>query len=269
MITVVGASGFIGSHLVKRLEKYKLQFQAVRRDDEIPYGNLGDVVYCIGLTADFRSRPFDTVDAHVCTLLDLVKNHEFDSLLYLSSTRVYAGADSTEEDRALRVNPQDPSDLYNISKMMGEAITLNCGRTGRVARISNVYGSDFTSGNFLPSILRQAVNGEKIVLRTAPGSEKDYVWIHEVVEQLIFIAAGGKQRIYNIASGMNVSNRQLAEKLYELTGCEIEFEPHAPEIKFPPINIDRARGEFRFVMSSVLKDLPWLLQSYKEKSSSQ
>jgi nucleoside-diphosphate-sugar epimerase len=166
MITVVGASGFIGSHLVKRLEKYKLQFQAVRRDDEIPYGNLGDVVYCIGLTADFRSRPFDTVDAHVCTLLDLVKNHEFDSLLYLSSTRVYAGADSTEEDRALRVNPQDPSDLYNISKMMGEAITLNCGRTGRVARISNVYGSDFTSDNFLPSILRQSVNGEKIVLRT-------------------------------------------------------------------------------------------------------
>ena len=269
MITVLGASGFIGSHLVQRLEKYKLQFQAVRRDEEIPHVKLGNVVYCIGLTADFRSRPFETVDAHVCTLLDLVKNHDFDSLLYLSSTRVYAGADSTDEDRPLRVNPQDSNDLYNISKIMGESITLNCGRTGRVVRISNVYGPDFTSDNFLPSILRQAVNGEKIVLRTAPGSEKDYVWLHEVVEQLIHIATGGKQRIYNIASGINVSNRQLAEKLYEITGCEIEFEPGAPEIKFPPIRINRAREEFGFVMSSVLKDLPWLVQLYKEKSSSQ
>ena len=269
MITVLGASGFIGSHLVQRLEKYKLQFQAVRRDEKIPRVNLGDVVYCIGVTADFRSRPFETVDAHVCTLLDLVKNHDFDSLLYLSSARVYAGADSTDEDTPLRVNPQYSNDLYNISKIMGESITLNCGRTGRVARISNVYGPDFTSDNFLPGILRQAVNGEKIVLRTAPDSEKDYVWVHEVVEQLIFIAGGGKERVYNIASGMNVSNRQLAEKLCELTGCEIEFEPDAREIKFPRININRAREEFGFVMSSVLKDLPWLVQLYKEKSSSQ
>jgi nucleoside-diphosphate-sugar epimerase len=246
-----------------------LQVQAVRRDDEIPHVNLGHVVYCIGLTADWRSRPFETVDAHVCTLLDLIKTHHFDSLLYLSSTRVYAGADSTEEDKPLRVNPQDWNDLYNISKITGESITLNCGRTGRVARVSNVYGPDFTSDNFLPGILRQAVNGEKIVLRTAPGSEKDYVWVHEVVEQLIFIATGGKQRIYNIASGMNVSNRQLAEKLYELTGCEIEFQPDAPEIKFPPININRARREFGFLMSSVLKDLPWLVQLYKEQCSAQ
>src|SRR5688572_20375395 len=269
MITILGASGFIGSLIAKRLQQYKLEFQSVKRNEVIPAGNLGNVIYCIGVTADFRSKPFETVDAHVCTLLDLVRRHEFDSLLYLSSSRLYEGNDSTDEQEALRVRQQSANDLYNLSKMMGESITLNCGRTGRVARIANVYGSDFTSDNFLPSILRQAADGEKIVLRTAPGSEKDYVWIHEVVELLIFIAAGGTQRIYNIASGINVSNRQLAEKLSELTGCEIEFEPDAPEIKFPPININRARGEFGFLMSSVLKDLPSLVHLYKEKSSSQ
>jgi len=267
MITVLGASGFIGSLLATRLQKYKLEHQAVGRNDDIPAGNLGDVVYCIGVTSDFRRKPFETVDAHVCTLLDVVRNREFDSLLYLSSTRLYAGADSTDEDEPLRVEPRYSSDLYNISKLMGESITLNCGRTGRVARISNVYGRDFSSDNFLPTILRQAARGEKVVFQTARSSEKDYVWIDEVVELLIWIAAGGKQKIYNVASGMNVSNRQLAEKLQELTSCEIEFAPESPEIKFPPINIKRAKEEFGFLMSSVLRDLSWLVELYKESLS--
>jgi nucleoside-diphosphate-sugar epimerase len=269
MITVLGASGFIGSHLAKRLEQYKLEYQAVKRNETIPPGNLGRVIYCIGVTADFRSKPFDAVDAHVCRLLELVREHEFESLLYLSSTRLYAGHSSTAEDEPLRVTPQSENDLYNLSKLMGESITLNCGRTGRVARIANVYGDDFASNNFLPSILRQAVNGEKVVLQTGPDSEKDYVWVLEVIEDLIWIAAQGKQQIYNVASGVNVSNRELAVKLQQLTGCEIEFAPDAPAIKYPRIDTRRVRGEFGLVPSSLLNDLSWLVQLYKKESSSQ
>jgi nucleoside-diphosphate-sugar epimerase len=268
MITILGASGFIGSHLVNRLQKYKLEFQAFGRGDSLPSTNLGRVIYCIGLTADFRSKPFETVEAHVCTLLELVRNCQFDSLLYLSSTRLYAGSDSSDEEQLLRVSPHHASDLYNISKLMGESITLNCGRTGRVARIANVYGPDFKSDNFLASVLRQAVNGEKIVLHTAPDSEKDYVWIADVVEQLIWIAAEGKEQIYNVASGVNVSNRELAEKLGQLMGCEVAFAAEAPLIKFPPITVKRVRREFGFIPSTLLPDLPWLVQLYKEASSS-
>ena len=268
MFTVLGASGFIGSHLVERLRKYKLTHQAVGRSEPLPSGNLGAVIYCIGVTADFRSKPFETVEAHVCTLLEVVRNCEFDSLLYLSSTRLYAGCDSTAENQPIRVDPQSASDLYNLSKLMGESITLNCGRTGRVARIANVYGPDFNSDNFLPSVVRQAVQGEKIVLHTAPDSSKDYVDLHELIENLIFIAGDGKEKIYNVASGMNVTHRQLAEKLHQLTGCEIEFAPEAPLSTFPPIDISRVRGEFGIVPSSLLRDLQWLVDQYRKKSSS-
>jgi nucleoside-diphosphate-sugar epimerase len=269
MITVLGASGFIGSRLAKRLEQFKLEFQAFGRDDTLPHTNLGKVIYCIGVTADFRSKPFETVEAHVCKLLELIRTHQFDSLLYLSSTRLYATAASSDEEQPLCVSPQNAGDLYNISKLMGESITLNCGRTGRVVRISNVYGPDSTSDNFLPSIMRQAVRREKIVLQTAPDSEKDYVLVDDVVEQLIWIGAEGKEQIYNVAGGVNVSHRELAEKLQQLTGCDIEFAPHAPVIKFPPISIQRQRREFGFVPSSLLRDLPWLVQLYTEKSLSQ
>ena len=263
MITILGASGFIGSQLADKLTQLHLDFQAVRRGDPLPPGNLGDVIYCIGVTADFRSRTFATVESHVCALLELARNSKFESLLYLSSTRLYAANDATDEEQPLRVSPRNPDDLYNISKAMGESITLNCGRPARVARLANVYGPDFTSDNFLPGILKQAAQGETIVLQTAPESAKDYISIADVVDGLIQIATRGQQQIYNLASGVNVSHREIAETLRRTAGCAVEFASAAPEIKSPPINIDRMRSEFNFAPASLLHDLPQLVQLYQ------
>ncbi len=267
MITVLGASGFIGSHLANKLAQFEVEFQTIGRSEPLPAGNLGHVVYCIGLTADFRSRLFDTVEAHVCTLLELVRKCRFDSLLYLSSTRLYAAGDSTDEEQSLCVAPRDQSDLYNISKVMGESIALNSGRPARVVRIANVYGPDFASDNFLPSLLKRAVSGERIVLQTAPDSAKDYISITDVVDGLIRIVNRGQDQIYNLASGINVSHAQLAERLRSLTGCTFEFTPGAPAISRPQININRMRAEFSFAPASVLDDLPKLVQLYEGNRS--
>lgn len=263
MITILGASGFIGSQLARKLSGDGADYRAIGRTDSIPDENLGHVIYCIGVTADFRRRPLDTVEAHVCALVELLRRHQFDSLLYLSSTRVYAGDDSSDEEKPLHVAPRNAPDLYNISKAMGESIVLNSGHNARVARVSNVYGPDFTSENFLPSIVRQAVSGEKLVLETAPESAKDYISVDDAVAALIQIATRGRERVYNVASGANVSHRELAEKLRALTGCEIEFAAGAPVAKFPLIDIERMRREFGFAPSSVLDDLPQLVESYK------
>ena len=263
MITILGASGFIGSQLARKLAADGRDHRAIGRSDPIPDENLGDVVYCIGVTADFRQRPLDAVEAHVCTLVQLLRRHQFDSLLYLSSTRVYAGDDSSSEDKPLHVNPRNAPDLYNISKAMGESIVLSCGRHARVARVSNVYGPDFYSDNFLPSIVRQAVSGEKLVLHTAAESAKDYISVDDVVNALIHIATRGREQIYNVATGVNVSHRELADGLRALTDCEIEFVANAPVASFPPIDIERMRSEFGFAPRSVLDDLPQLVESYK------
>ena len=106
MITLLGSTGFIGSHVAAHLQREGLEFQTPARGEALAGRNLGHVLYCIGLTADFRERPWDAVDAHVCMLLDVVRHCTFDSILYLSSARLYArNRGMAREDDLLAVQP--------------------------------------------------------------------------------------------------------------------------------------------------------------------
>jgi nucleoside-diphosphate-sugar epimerase len=263
MITVLGASGFIGSHLVKRLERDGIAYDAPPRDAVLTERHLGHVIYCIGLSADFRTRPFDTVEAHVSKFNELLRDGSFDSLVYLSSTRVYSGAQAADETADLVVNPHVPNDIFNLSKLMAESLALNSGRDIRLVRVSNVYGPDFTSNMFLPSILRDIVTQGKVTLHTSLHSEKDYISLEDVVEGLLKITQHGQRGVYNLASGRNTSNEQLVTYLQSLTGAAFEVVQNPAVLRFPPINITRMQREFGFTTANVLDDLPALVELYK------
>ena len=266
--TILGASGFIGSHLVAYFHSLGIEVFAPGRDDaSVFYQKLGHVIYCIGFTADFRERPFDTVRAHVCQLLDFLERSEFESLLYLSSTRVYAREKMGREDTILRVDPGDTDDLYNLSKMMGESVCFAMNQpTVRVVRLSNVYGNDFSSTNFLSSILKDAIKKNKVTLRTALASEKDYISINDVVNILPQITQFGRHRLYNIASGVNVSNRVLLDLVIKATGSKVEVIGGAELVKFPRIDISRVQDEFGFSPSPIHDSFDNLISELKDKS---
>jgi nucleoside-diphosphate-sugar epimerase len=267
--TILG-QGFIGSHLLAslRAQGYDCFAPARAELDQLRGRPLGHVLYCIGVTADFRSRPLDTVRAHVCRLAEILDSTQFDSLLYLSSTRVYGSvSEGRETEDAFRVDPASSSDLYDLSKLMGESLCLSLDRPGvRVARLSNVYGPDWTSDNFLSSVIRSAVDHGSVVFRSAPGSAKDYIAVEDAVRVLTGIAIRGRERIYNVASGVPVTHAQLAGKL-QGWGSDVTFEESAPRVTFPVIDTTRVREEFAFTPRSVLDDLPGLLTQYRQWSA--
>lgn len=259
--TILGATGLIGSHLVLRLRAAGHDVFAPPRDFTADSGkDLGHVIYAIGLTADFRSRPFDTIEAHVSKVAEFLRTAEFSSFLYLSSTRVYGNGMKTTEEASLSVRPSDPSDLYNLSKLAGEAICLQSGRANvRIARLSNVIGPEETQAEtFVGALCREALSGH-IHLLTDLSSCKDYVWIDEATELMARIAAGGQYRLYNVASGVQISHAQWVETLCESTGCSLTVAEKAPHASFPPISVDRIQGEFGYSASNVLAYLPNIL----------
>lgn len=249
--TVFGGNGFIGRHLANALKSTGQPVSTPSRDSAVAsLGDLGHVIYCAGLTADFRSRPHDTMEAHVGFISRILADGNFESLLYLSSTRIYDSAPHGSEEMTFTVDPWSPNDLYNISKLAGETLCLNHANPKvRVARISNVYGTGmFSDGpggeNFLGSVIREAARDNHVELHSAPGSAKDYVHIGDVVRALVLIAIDGRDRIYNVASGCSVSHEQLLDRLSEITGCTWSTAPDSPHVGFPEIITGRIASAF-------------------------
>jgi nucleoside-diphosphate-sugar epimerase len=263
--TVLGASGFIGSRLAAHLRANGHDVDAPARAAANDYiaalrgRDLGHVVYCIGLTADFRTRPYETVEAHVGLLQRVLAEGAFASLTYLSSTRVYQHSARASETTMLGVDPARRDDIFSLSKLLGESLCVNSGRPARVVRPSNVFGAGDPSENFLPSVLREARRSGRVTIKLSPESAKDYVAVEDVVRWIAKIVVGGTAPIYNLASGANTTNGAIAERLKAL-GVAVDFEVGGETIVFPPIDNTRVTAEFGPPSVSVIEKLPDLLK---------
>jgi len=259
VITVLGSSGFIGSHLVRYLRENGIEHQAPARHERLAGRDLGHIIYCIGLTGDFRERPLDAVEAHVSKLLETIRGTTFDSILYLSSIRLYRGSTGVaRETDELRFNPADFEDIYTLSKATGEAVVLALGPRGRVARISNVYGADQRE-SFLGTIIQEAIREGTITLRSSLESERDYISVDALVPILVRIATAGRHQLYNVACGENVTNREVTAAISKLTGCSVSVVPGAPTTGFACMDCSRIEEEFGFAAPRILDDLPRLV----------
>jgi nucleoside-diphosphate-sugar epimerase len=225
----------------------------------------GHVIDCIGLTGDFRTRPQDTAEAHVGVTARCLGALHFASFLFLSSTRVYSRTTATDETAELLCAPADPSDLYNLTKLAGEAVCLADPRqTVRVVRLSNVYGGAMPGDTFLGQLLREGRDTGAVRFHQSAKSTKDYVSLAEVTRLLPAIATGGRHRLYNLAAGTNTSHAAIGVVLRRRFGWHVDFAPGAPTVRFPPIDTTRLSVEFGAALSNLSADLAKLVADGQE-----
>ncbi|WP_082605415.1 NAD(P)-dependent oxidoreductase [Curvibacter sp. PAE-UM] len=266
--TIIGGHGFVGSALARHLSAAGWDCRLPGRDTAWPMKDqpLGHVFYCAGLTGDYLQRAPDTVEAHVSLLVRVLQSSTWDSLVYLSSTRLYDGLSAgvrAEETTLLPVAPQVPRHLFDLTKLTGESLchVLGQGRA-RVARLASVYDSLHDANGFLPALLRQvaqAPRGATVTVDSSPQVARDYIHLPDVLRALVDIAQRGTQSVYNVATGENVCNDELAQLVGRLAGRALAFRsdqvPAAPAV----VDISRLQHEFGWRPARVETVIgPWL-----------
>ena len=285
--TLIGGNGFIGRCVQARLQRDGWRCWIPQRDDaQLWQRDLGHVLYCAGLTADFAARPFAAVEAHASLLNRVLHGAQFDSLVYLSSTRLYDGLGDVQasEDLPLALSPNNPRHLYDLSKALGESMCVAAsGGRARVARLSCVWSEQADAAGFLPELLCRVMAARRadragpaprLHVDSSAQFERDYVHIDDVVDALIALLQGGASKIYNVAGGRNIANAQLFERLGAAAGCSIvatqtHMQTHTQPAAPPPrVCISRIAGEFGWRPRDTLARLTQIVEQEPACSSS-
>lgn len=246
-VCVLGGSGTIGKALASFLRSDpSIEVISLSISDYFSSIRNFDVIYyCIGMTSDFRSLPFRTVEAHIEILSKVLQKNRFGVLVYLSSARVYKDSSDTNEELPLLINPNDSDSIYNISKLAGESLCLLADyKRTRVARISNVVSRSHNQNSFL-GFLSNSLKTGSFVLSSSLKSEKDYVDIDQVTFCLREIGFRSVQKIYNIGSGFNIKTEEIIDALAHHFPTTLKVHSNEAEMhNFPIIDISRISSEF-------------------------
>ncbi len=238
---VVGANGFLGSALARRLAAAGGQVVAVvrRGRDRVPKGvehivssdDLGAVAAsCTGDVTVFVAAAYipapggEPDDARLRTSNVVLPHRVAEAfpearIVLASSVAVYgAGGRTIREDSEVR-----DAGAYGRSKLAGE-VSVALHRDAIVLRYGSLYGTGMRHETFLPAIVRRAVEERRIVLFGDGAREQDYLHVDDAVALAVSAAESGRRGVYLGVSGRSSSNREVAEIVAsKLADCRVEF----------------------------------------------
>ena len=277
---IAGATGFVGSHLVRHVARQGHEVLALARERsslarlrDLPGGvrllrgdlsrtsKFADALLEFGpdVCVDCAwgdGRSGDTPSAHVASLGNALELAELVAKIgcprYLHAGTCFEYAPS--EEPLSEDDPTEPHTPYGACKRAAaSAIALIARRAGRPSvawpRIFYVYGPHEAPGRLVPAVIRGLLAGERTAT-TAGEQVRDYLHVEDVAAALWAIAGSDREGPVNVASGHAVRVRDIVETIARLVDAEelldIGALPYRPEE--PPA----VRGD-----PSRLRDLGW------------
>ncbi|MCT4643199.1 MAG: NAD-dependent epimerase/dehydratase family protein [Bacteriovoracaceae bacterium] len=266
-ILLIGSNGLVGKALQKELNKYPefeitlYQKSNLKQELKKYYDN---IIYCAGDNRSNLESVLNSIEAHNTILSKFLISNNFSHLTYFSSTRIY-GEKCTSIKNSININFQDPRIFFNLTKLLGESITQFSKKPICIIRPSNIYGLTTTSPLFLPTITRHAIEKKLVNMFVSPSYSKDYINVKDVAKHTITLMASNKTGTYNLASGKNVTAKDISEVLVKYTDTEIIWHKPITQEQFTPIDISKTQKIIKnYETSSVLEDLKDLIDSFKE-----
>jgi dTDP-glucose 4,6-dehydratase len=280
---VTGGAGFLGSHLCERLlhDGYQVvcldnlctgsaanvahlaevgPFRLVRADvtDRVPV--LGDVDAVLHFASpaspvDYLRMPVETLRVgSVGTLhaLDLAREKQARFLL-ASTSETYGDPQVHPQPETYwgHVNPVGPRGVYDEAKRFAEATTMAYRRARGVdtaiVRIFNTHGPRMRpdDGRAVPTFVRQALAGEPLTVAGDGSQTRSIQYVDDLVEGCLRMLGSTHPGPVNIGNPQEVSVRELASLVLELTGAPgplvtVPRPEDDPTVRRPDISLARA-----------------------------
>lgn len=281
-VLVTGAAGFLGSHLCERLlrEGHEvvgmdnlLTGRAVNVDSLLASGRFRlveqDVSQFVNVDGPLDAvmhfaspaSPIDYLELPIQTLkvgslgthntLGLAKAKDARYLL-ASTSEVYGDplVNPQPESYWGNVNPVGPRGVYDEAKRFAEALAMAYQRVHgldvKIVRIFNTYGPRMRphDGRVVSNFVRQALDGEPLSIYGDGSQTRSFCYVDDEVEGIYRLLLSSHTGPMNIGNPYEMTVRELAENVIELTGSSssIEHRPlpeDDPKVRRPDISLAR------------------------------
>jgi UDP-glucose 4-epimerase len=283
-VLVTGGAGFIGSHVLDRLQAhgheprnfdlasspYHCNGNSVdtvigdlRDDDAVRAAVRGcDAVLHLAAVADVNHVVQDPVRAEDVNvrgtriLLDAARAEGVERVVYASTVWVYGDAvdgEAVTEDTPLTL----PTHLYTATKLAGEMYTRSYGELfgvpHTILRFGIPYGPRARAAAVLAAFVAHARAGEPLPIAGDGAQTRQFVYVEDLAEGVVAsLAPQAVYRTYNLVRDESVSIRQIADIVRNLVAdVPIVHGPRrAADVKLARVSGERAMLELGWSAST-------------------
>ena len=290
-ILIVGGSGFIGTNILKKINKNQNQLFASTFKNKKYYkvtgvkyysGNLKNINFCRKITKSIdivvmcaavssgamvmQQNPMFHVDDNILMNLNILKassENKVKKFVFISSNTVYPI--STKAMNENNVNYSLFNKYFNVGwmKIFSEKICKMYQNKMKILiiRPGNIYGPhdkfDPVKSKVIPSLIRKFENKNKIEIWGDGKDIKDFIFVEDFVQIILkLLNLPFNFLTLNVASGKSISLKKIINfmmKIYKKNKKDIKYNLNKPTmIPIRKINVDKVKKLIKYELNFTL-----------------
>ena len=213
----------------------------------------------------FAEHPVETIRMNLTgatTLLEMAREKQVESFLFLSSMEVYGSLhreEKVDENHESFVNTMNPRSSYPEAKRMIEAMCASYNAEYnvpvKVIRLTQTFGAGVRKedNRVYAQFMRSALAGEDIVLHTQGRTRRSYLYTADAVTAILTVLLKGESgQAYNAANEETYcSIKEMAELVADIYDVNVVIKESTENLKLYPEEL------YMNLLTKKIKDIGW------------